>query len=61
MADRPNIVLIFSDQHRGDTMGCVGHSVVLTPNLDKWASEGVVFRQCNPNSPLCMPTCPSSE
>ncbi len=55
MANRPNIVLIFSDQHRGDTMGCVGHSVVRTPNLDSLASAGVVFRQCSTNSPLCMP------
>ena len=55
MADRPNIVLIFSDQHRGDALGCVGNTAVLTPNLDALASEGVTFRNCNTNSPLCMP------
>ena len=53
--DHPNIVLIFSDQHRGDALGCVGNPVVRTPNLDGLAAEGVTFRNCNTNSPLCMP------
>ena len=55
MTDRPNIVLIFSDQHRGDTLGCAGNPAVRTPNLDGLAAEGVVFRSCNTSSPLCMP------
>ncbi|MDE0440899.1 MAG: sulfatase-like hydrolase/transferase, partial [Gammaproteobacteria bacterium] len=55
MPRRPNIVLIFSDQHRGDALGCVGNPVVRTPNLDGLAAEGVIFRNCNTNSPLCMP------
>ncbi|MCY4129322.1 MAG: sulfatase-like hydrolase/transferase [Gammaproteobacteria bacterium] len=52
---RPNIVLIYSDQHRGDALGCVGNPVVRTPNLDRLAAEGVTFPSCNTNSPLCMP------
>ena len=55
MANKPNIILIFPDQHRGDTMGCVGHPAVLTPNLDRLAAEGVTFTRCCTNSPLCMP------
>ena len=55
MAEKPNIIYIFSDQHRGDTLGCVGHPSVFTPNLDKLASEGVNFTNCCTNSPLCMP------
>ena len=55
MTDRPNIVLIYSDQHRGDTLGCAGNPAVRTPNLDGLAAEGVVFRSCNTSSPLCMP------
>jgi len=54
MANKPNIVFIFPDQHRGDTMGCAGNPAV-TPNLDKLAEEGVHFGRCSPNSPLCMP------
>ncbi len=55
MPDRPNIVLIFPDQHRGDTMGCAGNPAALTPNLDNLAAEGVFFGRCSTNSPLCMP------
>ena len=55
MPEKPNIIYIFSDQHRGDTLGSVGHPAVITPNLDKLASEGVNFTRCCTNSPLCMP------
>lgn len=54
-SNKPNIVFIFSDQHRGDTLGSVGHPAVITPNLDKIAAEGVNFTRCSTNSPLCMP------
>ena len=36
----PNIVLVMSDQHRGDMMGCAGDAGVLTPNLDRLARRG---------------------
>ena len=52
---RPNIVLIFPDQHRGDAMGCDGNGVVQTPNLDRLADSGVLFEHCYTSSPLCMP------
>ena len=55
MADKPNIVLIFPDQHRGDVMGCAGNPAAQTPNLDRLAAEGVTFTRCCTNSPLCMP------
>lgn len=55
MPDQPNLLLIFSDQHHGDALGCVGNPVVRTPNLDGLAAEGVLFGNCNTNSPLCMP------
>ena len=53
--NKPNIIFIFSDQHRADSMACVGHPVVITPNMDNLASEGVVFNRCYTNSPLCVP------
>ena len=56
MAEQPNILYIFSDQHRGDAMGCVGHPAVKTPNLDCLASESVTYTQCYTNCPLCMPS-----
>ncbi len=55
MKKKPNIILIFPDQHRGEIIGCMGDPVAITPNLDKLASEGVLFTQCFTNSPLCIP------
>lgn len=51
----PNIVYIFSDQHRGDCLGALGHPVLKTPNLNNLATEGVVFGRCYTNAPLCRP------
>ena len=53
--NRPNIVFVFSDQHRADAMGCAGDTAVITPNMDKLAAESVRFEQCCTNGPLCMP------
>ncbi|OPX24346.1 MAG: hypothetical protein B1H04_02245 [Planctomycetales bacterium 4484_123] len=43
MDQRPNSVLFFPDQWRGDCLGSLGHPVVETPFLDELASEGVTF------------------
>ena len=51
----PNIVLVMSDQHRADMMGCAGDAGVLTPNLDRLAGEGVRFSRVSCQGPLCMP------
>ena len=42
MPQKPNIILIFPDQHRGDAMGCV-NPAAQTPSLDRLAAEGVRF------------------
>ena len=52
---RPNIVLLMSDQHRADAMGCEGHAVVRTPALDAIAAHGCRFTRAYTTSPLCMP------
>jgi arylsulfatase A-like enzyme len=51
----PNIVYIYSDQHRGDVSSPAGHPVVQTPQLQKMASQGVTFGRCYTNAPLCRP------
>lgn len=57
MADkRPNILLIMSDQHRADFMGCMGHDVCRTPNLDALAAGGVLFARTHCPFPLCGPS-----
>jgi choline-sulfatase len=55
MAGSPNIVLVMSDQHRSDMMGCAGDAGVLTPNLDALAAQGVRFSRVTCQGPLCMP------
>lgn len=52
---QPNIVLIFSDQHRPDWMGCAGHPFVRTPNLDAMAERGTRFTNAHSTYPLCAP------
>lgn len=55
MTKAPNIVLLMSDQHRADVMGCAGDPAAITPNIDLLASEGVRFSRTNCQGPLCMP------
>jgi arylsulfatase len=40
---KPNVLILFSDQHNKNVMGFEGHPDVITPNLDKLAKGGVVF------------------
>ncbi len=52
---RPNIVLIMTDQQTYNTLGCYGNSIINTPNIDRLASEGVVFERAYTTCPLCAP------
>ena len=51
-----NILFVFSDQHRHDVLGCAGHPLVATPNLDRIAAEGVRFTRTWCQSPICQPS-----
>lgn len=55
MSDRPNIVWLFSDQHRAEVFGAAGHPIVHTPHLDRLAAEGVLFEDAYCQAPLCVP------
>ncbi len=55
MADRPNILLIFTDQQRGDTIHAGGNPVIRTPNLDRLAAEGTRFSSAYTAAPVCVP------
>jgi len=55
-AAKPNIVLIISDQFRWDCVGAMGlNPMNLTPNLDRMAGNGVMFRNAFCNQPVCAP------
>lgn len=52
---RPNFVFISSDQHNAKYAGYMGHTYVKTPNLDKIAANGVVFKSNYCGNPVCVP------
>ncbi|MYC65584.1 MAG: sulfatase [Acidobacteriia bacterium] len=52
---RMNVLFLFPDQMRAQAMGCMGNPDVKTPNLDRLAAEGVLFRNHFANSPVCCP------
>jgi arylsulfatase A-like enzyme len=47
-----NLLIIMSDQHNREMMGCYGHPVVQTPNLDRLAAQGTRFTACWTPSPV---------
>ncbi len=54
--ERPNIVLIISDQFRSDCIGAAGvNPMHLTPNLDEMAAGGTMFKAAFCNQPVCAP------
>ncbi len=54
-ARQPNIVFVFADQMRAHAMGCMGNKQVITPNLDKLASEGLLVTNAISAQPVCTP------
>ena len=50
-----NLLLLVSDEHRRDAMGCMGHPLVRTPNLDTLAARGTLFANACTPSPMCVP------
>ena len=55
MTKRPNFLFIITDQQRADWLGCYGHPVLKTPNIDSIAARGTVFENFHVASPVCMP------
>ncbi len=50
---RPNIVFFLTDDQRNDTLGCAGHPIVKTPNVDELASNGVHFQNMFVQHSIC--------
>ncbi|WMS43536.1 sulfatase-like hydrolase/transferase [Acuticoccus sp. MNP-M23] len=55
MTERPNIILIMTDQQRYDTIAALGYPHVETPNLDRLAREGTSFSNCHITAASCVP------
>ncbi len=52
---RPNILLVMTDQQRGDALGIEDHPVLETPYLDHVAASGIHFRRAYSACPVCIP------
>src|SRR5436853_7105564 len=53
---RPNIVFVLVDDLRWDALSCMGHPVAKTPNIDRIAKEGALFKNFFVSIPLCAPS-----
>ena len=51
-----NILFLLSDQHHADHMGCAGHPLAKTPNLDRLAAMGTRFTEAYTQNPICLPS-----
>ncbi|CAN0409424.1 unnamed protein product, partial [Hapterophycus canaliculatus] len=52
-SSRPNILLLYADDQRNHTLGCAGHPIVKTPNIDALAKEGVRFENAFVTTSTC--------
>jgi arylsulfatase A-like enzyme len=52
---RPNIVYVFSDEHRWQSMPFTEGPQMITPNMERLAAEGTSLNNCCSTSPICVP------
>ena len=53
---RPNIVLIISDDHAFQTISAYGSKLMQTPNIDRIAKEGILFNKAYVTNSICGPS-----
>ncbi len=53
VAQPPNILFLFADDQKHDTLGCYGHPMVQTPHLDRLAENGVRFDNAFVTTSIC--------
>jgi arylsulfatase A-like enzyme len=53
---RPNIIYIMTDDHAAHAIGAYGSHVNATPNIDRLASEGMIFRNVFATNAVCTPS-----
>jgi arylsulfatase len=54
MPNQPNILVLFTDMQRADTIGALGNPVIRTPSLDRLVAQGTAFTNCFSPSPVCV-------
>ena len=55
-AAKPNILFVLSDDHSYPFIHCYGREEMKTPNLDRFAAEGIMFRRMFTGAPQCVPS-----
>ena len=55
MTEKPNLLFIFTDEQRYDTMACYGNDAIRTPNLNALGEESFVFENAYVSQPVCTP------
>ena len=55
-SDRPNVILIFTDDQGSIDLNCYGSHDLFTPHLDRLAAEGTRFTQMYVGAPVCSPS-----
>jgi arylsulfatase A-like enzyme len=53
---RPNVLFVFTDDHAAHAIGAYGSKINKTPNIDRLAKEGMLFRNCFCTNSLCAPS-----
>ncbi len=53
---RPNILFVFTDDHASHAIGAYGSVVNQTPNIDRLARQGMLFRNCFCTNSICAPS-----
>ncbi|MDA1314844.1 MAG: sulfatase [Acidobacteria bacterium] len=54
--ERPNILIVLSDDLGYGDLACYGNPVIRTPHLDRFAKEGLRFTDCYAGAPNCSPS-----
>lgn len=54
--ERPNLIIMMTDDQRYDAMSCAGNEILQTPNMDRLAAEGMRFRNMFVTNSLCAPS-----
>ena len=55
-SDRPNIIFIFTDDHSARAISAYGSQINETPNIDRLAREGMLFRNAFVTNSICAPS-----
>ncbi|MGK0484305.1 MAG: arylsulfatase A, partial [Planctomycetota bacterium] len=54
--EKPNIIVFLADDLGYGDLGCYGHPIIQTPNIDALASEGVRLTDCHSGGTVCSPS-----